>query len=52
MMMLMISTGVLLRRFNVFNPEYLFTFYIGMALPLLISAFRFYLAWATKKEME
>jgi len=52
MMMLMISTGVLLRKFNVFNPEYLFTFYIGMALPLLISAFRFYLTWATKKEME
>jgi hypothetical protein len=52
MMMLMITAGILLRRFDVINREYLFTFYIGMAVPLLISAFRFYYAWATNKEIE
>ncbi|MCK9423641.1 MAG: hypothetical protein M0Q38_13695 [Bacteroidales bacterium] len=52
MMMLMITTGILLRRFDVINREYLFTFYIAMALPLLISASRFYYSWATKKEIE
>jgi len=52
MMMMMITTGVLLRRFDVVNREYLFTFYIGMAFPLLISAIRFYTAWAAKKEVE
>ena len=52
MMMGMITTGILLRKFDVVNREYLFTFYIGMALPLLASAFRFYYTWAFKKEME
>jgi len=51
MMMLMITTGILLRKFDVVNREYLFTFYIGMALPLLVSAFRFYYSWAFKKEI-
>jgi hypothetical protein len=51
MMMLMITAGILLRKFDVVNREYLFTFYIGMALPLLISAIRFYFAWARGKEV-
>lgn len=52
MMMVMITSGILLRRVDAINKEYLFTFYIGMALPLLISAFRFYYAWARGKETE
>ena len=52
LMMLMITTGILLRKFDVINREYLFTFYIGMAIPLLTSAVRFYYSWATKKEIE
>ena len=52
MMMVMITSGIMLRKFDVINREYLFTFYIGMALPLLISAFRFYYAWAMKKAPE
>jgi len=52
MMMLMITAGIMLRRFDVVNREYLFTFYIGMAIPLLISAIRFYYSWAVKKEVE
>lgn len=51
MMMLMITSGVLLRKFDVIDREYLFTFYIGMAFPLLVSAFRFYYTWATNKEI-
>ena len=52
MMMIMITTGILLRKFDLVNREYLFTFYIGMALPLLVSAFRFYYSWITQKELE
>jgi len=52
MMMVMITSGILLRRVDAINKEYLFTFYIGMALPLLISAIRFYYAWARGKETE
>lgn len=50
MMMVMITTGILLRKFDLVDREYLFTFYIGMSLPLLISASRFYYAWARGKE--
>ncbi len=52
LMMLMITAGIFLRNLEVINKEYLFTFYIGMALPLLISALRFYYSWAVKKEKE
>jgi len=48
LMILMISTGILLRKFDVINREYLYTFYIGMAIPLLMSAARFYYSWAFK----
>jgi len=52
LMMLMITAGFILRKIDLIDHEILFTFYIGMALPLLISAFRFYYAWAVKKEIE
>jgi hypothetical protein len=52
LMMLMITSGILLRKFDLVNREYLFIFYIGMAIPLLMSALRFYYAWFTKKELE
>ncbi|MEI6886163.1 MAG: hypothetical protein WCO02_16850 [Bacteroidota bacterium] len=52
MMMVMITSGILLRKFDVIDREYLFTFYIGMALPLLISALRFYFVWAIKQTPE
>jgi len=50
LMMIMITAGIFLRNLELVNKEYLFTFYIGMAFPLLISAFRFYYSWAVKKE--
>jgi hypothetical protein len=52
MMMGMITAGILLRNWSMINREYLFTFYIGMALPLLISASRFFYTWAASKPIE
>jgi len=52
LMSLMISGGILLRELDVINKTWLFNFYIAMGIPLLISASRFFYAWATKKEVE
>ena len=51
MMAIMITGGIMLRRFDVINKEWLYNFYVTMSLPLLISAARFYYFWATKKEI-
>lgn len=45
MMTIMISAGVTLRKLELVNPEILFTFYLCMGVPLLLSAFRFYYNW-------
>ena len=50
MMMVMITAGITLRKLDLLDREYLFTFYIGMAFPLLISAARFYYTWARGKK--
>jgi hypothetical protein len=42
LMTVMISAGITLRKTNVINPEYLYTFYLAMGIPLLLSAFRFF----------
>jgi hypothetical protein len=42
---LMISMGIVLRKTEWINHDLLFTFYMGMAIPLLLSAARFYYAW-------
>ena len=44
LMTVMISAGITLRKTNVIAPEYLYTFYLAMGLPLLLSAFRFFKA--------
>ncbi len=51
MMAMMITAGISLRHFDVINKEWLYNFYITMAVPLLISAGRFYYFWATGKEI-
>jgi hypothetical protein len=48
MMTLMISMGITLRKLNVINPGYMFTFYVVMGIPLLVSAFNFYAEWIKK----
>jgi hypothetical protein len=45
MMTGMIILGIVLRNIDVVNKDLLYTFYIGMGIPLLISAIRFYNAW-------
>jgi hypothetical protein len=51
MMAVMISGGILLRRFDVIGREWLYNFYVTMGVPLLISASRFFYFWATNKEI-
>jgi len=51
MMTIMITGGIMLRRFDVINKEWLYNFYVTMGVPLLISASRFFWFWATKKEI-
>ena len=51
MMAIMITGGIMLRRFDVINKAWLYNFYVTMGVPLLISASRFFYFWATNKEM-
>jgi hypothetical protein len=51
MMTIMISGGIMLRRFDVINKDWLYNFYVTMGVPLLISASRFFYFWATNKEI-
>ncbi len=51
MMGVMMSMGIMLRRFDVIDHDILYTFYLGMGTPLLISAARFYFAWAKFKQL-
>ena len=52
MMTVMITGGLLLRKLDVMNKEWLYNFYVTMGIPLLISASRFFYSWFTKKEIE
>lgn len=45
MMFLMITMGITLRKLNIINHELLFSFYITMGTPLLISALQFLVEW-------
>jgi hypothetical protein len=45
LMTIMISAGVSLRLFKLVDPQILYTFYVCMGVPLLMSAFRFYYNW-------
>jgi len=45
LMAIMITAGITLRKTNIINAEYLYTFYFAMGIPLLMSAFRFFFAY-------
>ena len=49
LMAIMISGGITLRKLNVINPDILYSFFLSMGLPLLISASRFFYSWAKSK---
>jgi hypothetical protein len=44
LMLIMISAGITLRKLNIINHELIFTFYVAMGFPLLLSAVRFFIA--------
>ncbi len=44
LMLIMITVGITLRKLNIINKEYMFTFYLAMGIPLLMSAIRFFKA--------
>ncbi len=43
----MITMGIIMRHLSFINKDFLYTFYVAMGIPLLMSAARFYIAWAT-----
>ncbi len=51
LMVIMITAGITVRKLNLINPEYLYTFYLGMGIPLLISAYRFFYSWFKNKDL-
>ena len=51
MMAIMITGGITLRKLNVINPDILYSFFLAMGLPLIISAFRFFKSWFKNKSL-
>jgi hypothetical protein len=51
-MAIMITAGITVRKLNLLNPEYLYTFYLAMGLPLLISAYRFFYSWIKNRDLK
>jgi quinol-cytochrome oxidoreductase complex cytochrome b subunit len=51
MMTIMITTGIVLRKLDVINHEILYTFYLTMGVPLLVSAFRFFSSWKKDRKI-
>jgi hypothetical protein len=51
LMVLMIAIGISVRKFHLISAEFLSYFYITMAIPLLLSAVRFYWAWNRYQEL-
>jgi quinol-cytochrome oxidoreductase complex cytochrome b subunit len=49
MMTIMITTGITLRKLDIINHEILYTFYLTMGIPLLVSAFRFFSGFKKNK---
>lgn len=49
MMIIMITGGITLRKLDVINRDVLWTFYLTMGVPLVISAYRFFYSWVRNK---
>jgi hypothetical protein len=52
MMIIMITGGITLRKLDVLNRDVLWTFYLTMGIPLLVSAYRFFYSWVKNKSTE
>jgi hypothetical protein len=51
MMTIMITAGITLRKLDIINHEILYTFYLTMGVPLLVSAFRFFSGFRKNKSV-
>jgi hypothetical protein len=49
LMTIMISGGITLRLSGLVNPEIIYTFFLCMGIPLLVSAWRFFYSYAKNK---
>ena len=52
MMTIMITGGITLRKLDIINHEILYTFFLMMGFPLLISAYRFFFSYVKNKGIE
>jgi uncharacterized membrane protein YedE/YeeE len=50
LMAIMISGGIMLRLSGLVNPEIIYTFFLCMGIPLLVSAWRFFYSYAKNKK--
>jgi hypothetical protein len=50
LMSIMISGGITLRLSGLVNPEIIYTFFLCMGIPLLVSAWRFFYSYAKNKK--
>ena len=46
MMAIMISGGITMRKSGLINQEIIYTFFLTMGIPLLVSAARFFINWS------
>jgi hypothetical protein len=51
LMSLMIIGGITLRKLEIINHDILYTFYLTMGIPLLISAYRFFYSWVKNRSI-
>jgi len=50
LMAIMISGGIMLRLSGLVNPEIIYTFFLCMGIPLLVSAWRFFYSYVKNKK--
>ena len=50
LMAIMISGGITLRLSGLVNPEIIYTFFLCMGIPLLVSAWRFFYSYVKNKQ--
>jgi hypothetical protein len=49
LMAIMISGGIMLRLSGLINPDFIYTFFLTMGIPLLVSAYRFFYSFVKNK---
>jgi hypothetical protein len=49
LMAIMISGGITIRKLELINADYIYTFFLAMGIPLLVSAYRFFYSYIKNK---